>query len=396
MPRPYFTTWIKQNQTAELFSIRGMEGPYIITESEGMLADLTSVSYQASFGQHHPHIAQKIKEQTDRFCVAHPKAEFELKTLATQRLLHYLALKDQGRIFYTLSGAESVENALKMARQLTGKKIVLARRRSYHGATLGALSVTGDWRNPLHATVEEWTVRIPEPEDDPQLKETRRIIESVGPENICGFCLESITGGNGVIIPSREWWSGIQSLCDEFQLELIVDEVICGFHRTGTPLGLSHYPIRPDYICLAKAITGGMVPFGALWVKESKAQRYDDELILSLGLTSYAHPLGLAAMTGVLDLLESPEFLDHLQKLSELFSRRLEPLRSLKIVQEIRSIGLLAAIDLKGEITQAQLHQSGLHAIIQKGRLILAPAFTYSQEQLDEHLEALTHLLESL
>jgi taurine---2-oxoglutarate transaminase len=395
--KPYFITWSKQSEQSHLIPLRAVDGPYLLTEDNAVLADLSSVSYQACFGQQHPHLTQKIIEQAKTFCVASPKTEFELKERATLRLLDYLNLGLPGRIFYTLSGAESIENALKMARQLTQKKIFLARQNSYHGATLGALSVTGDWRNPAHFTVDEWTVRIPEPKDDPELKQTRLIIEKIGPENICGFCLETITGGNGVIIPSEKWWRGIQSLCDEFDLKLILDEVINGFHRTGEPLAWHHYSfLKPDYICLAKAITGGMIPFGALWVNEQEAWHYDEERVLCQGLTSYAHPLGLAVMEGVLDLLSDPEFLEHLKELTLTFQSGLKQLDALKNVNEVRTIGLLAAIDTNQIVPKESIHKASLTLVNQGKRLILAPAFTFELDNLKSHLEQLSGVLESL
>jgi taurine---2-oxoglutarate transaminase len=393
--KPYFFTWTKQSG-AQTLPVQGADGPYVILEDGTPLADLSSVSYQASFGLQHPHLARKIKDQADAFAVAHPKASFELKEHATKRLLNYLNLPTSGRIFYTVSGAESVENALKMARQLTGKSLVLARNIAYHGATLGALSVTGDWRNPPHLTASHWTVRIPEPSEDPQGEKTRQIIIEAGPENIAALIVETITGGNGVIIPPKSWWKSMESLAREFNFLLIADEVICGFHRTGSPTGIEHFSVTPDLVCLAKGISGGMVPFGALWVREELAQRYDTELIFSYGLTSYAHPLGLAVMEGVLDLLEDREFQQNFKSLCEVFAHFFERIKTLASVREVRVIGLLGAIDLHRPVSLDRAHELGIHFIAFPERLVLAPAFTYTPEQLEEHLQALSVLLEEL
>lgn len=395
MPRPYFYTWSKQ-ASVDALKLSSVDGPYLITSEGHTLADLSSVSFQACFGMQHPHISRKIKQQLENFSVAHPNSDFELKEEATQRLLSYLNIKESGRIFYTLSGAESVENALKIARQLSQKEIVLARRNSYHGATLGALSVTGDWRNQEHKTVDEWTARIPEPLEDPDLSITRKIIQDIGPEKICAFCLETVTGGNGVFMAPDSWWQGIEKLCQEFNIMLIADEVICGLHRTGHPLAITQHLTSVDFICMAKGITGGMIPFGALWVNEKHAQRYDQELIFSQGLTSYAHPLGLAAMEGVLDLLHDEEFLENYHALTTTFHRELETLAHCPHVQQVRKTGLLAAIDLKCSVTLQALHRKELHAIVKEKRIVLAPAFNYTPEQMEDHLRDLHFILESL
>ena len=123
----------------------------------------------------------------------------------TRRLADLLQL-DGGKIFYTVSGAESVENALKIARHFSGRPLVLARRRSYHGATLGAMSVSGDWRSMPHLNFDAGTARIPEPHDDPHGTRTRSIVEELGPGNIAAVIVEPISGVNGVVIPPDSWW----------------------------------------------------------------------------------------------------------------------------------------------------------------------------------------------
>ena len=269
---PFFFTWAKQTNPVKIeFESNGDH--FFILKNGSSVFDLSSISFQASFGLSNETIKKAISKQLESFSVISPKAVFPLKTKASIKLLSLLegneVTTQKGKIFYTLSGAESVENALKMARQIKKKKIILSRQKSYHGASLGALSVTGDWRNGPHQTVDEWTVRIPEPQEDPDLKKTEAIIQKVGPENIAAFCLETITGGNGVIIPPTSWWKGIQELCDQYKIFLILDEVICGFQRTGRYFGFHHYPfLKPQFICMAKGITGGYVPFGALWTNK--------------------------------------------------------------------------------------------------------------------------------
>jgi taurine--2-oxoglutarate transaminase len=300
---------------------------------------------------------------------------------------------NEGKIFYTTSGAESVENALKMARDITQKKIVLARQNSYHGATLGALSVTGDWRNPLHQTPAEWVVRIPEPNEVDTLKKTREIILKNNPNTIAAMIIETITGGNGVYAGDTQWWSGLRALCDEFNIMLIMDEVVCGFHRTGKAFGYMHYGVKPDLVCLAKGITGGMIPFGAVWTSKKIADFYEDHL-LCCGLTNYAHPLGVAAMRGVLEILHDSQFQKHLRLIETIFSAQLDGLKKLPIVKEIRSYGMLAAIDLHKNIEPKKFMQAGLYLVAQSHRLILAPPLIINEDTLAEAIVRLTSVLQ--
>lgn len=386
---PYYISWSKQRDAAQ-FDIQSVEGVKIKTTSGMELIDLSSISYQAHFGHNHPVIIKHIKDQLDTIPMSSPKGIYPHKLEATQALLNYMQMSD-GKIFYTTSGAESVENALKMARDITQKKIVLARQNSYHGATLGALTVTGDWRNPLHQTPQDWVVRIPEPNEENALKKTRDIILK-NPNNIAAIIIETITGGNGVYAGDINWWSGIRALCDEFSIMLIMDEVVCGFHRTGKAFGYMHYGVSPDFVCLAKGITGGMIPFGAVWTSPKIASFYEDHM-LSCGLTNYAHPLGVAAMRGVLEILNDSLFQNHLRQIESIFAQQLELLKQLSIVKEIRYHGMLAAIDLHHNIDAKNFMQAGLYLVAQSQRLILAPPLIIQEDLLLLAMKKLTSVL---
>ncbi len=392
MNRNYFLTWSKQLDASTLDVDRAHEDQFILRDGRRIF-DFLSTSFQASFGHSNARIIERIKRQLDCMTIASPKATFELKERVTDRLLDRLNLGG-GKIFYTVSGAEAVENALKIARHWTGKPIVLARKRSYHGASLGAMSVSGDWRSDAHLTFAEATVRIPEPGDDPTGRETRRIIENTGPHKIAAVILETITGANGVIIPTQSWWDAIQSLCDEFGILLISDEVLCGFGRTGPDFGIHQFPVRPDLVCLSKAITGGYVPFGAVWASDRVARRYDREVFVC-GLTSYAHPLGLAALDAVLDILADEDFQSHKKSLEHRFGKWLESLRKNSFVEDVRFRGLLAAIQLKSPApTWTDLISRDVYAFSKQNMLVLAPPLIADESRLQEAMSAVESCLQ--
>ena len=300
--------------------------------------------------------------------------------------------KEDGKIFYTTGGAETVENALKIARDITKKRIVLARANSYHGATLGALGATGDWRNPAHLTPENWVVRIPEPMETDAIKKTREIILKHNPDQIAAIIIETITGGNGVFYGDQKWWDGIQSLCDEFNILLIMDEVVCGFHRTGKPFGYMHYNVRPDLITLAKGITGGMVPFGALWTSKKIADHYEQN-VLACGLTNYAHPLGMAALKGVLSIVQDESFIKNLSAREIQFGQLLEDFKELSIVGDIRVKGLLAAVDIKKPVEWKKFYQAGLYLVAHANRIILAPPLIINENELQIAMKKIQQVL---
>lgn len=390
MTLPYYISWSKQKDAAS-FEIKSVDGVKVKLTNGHELIDLTSISYQAHFGHNHPVIIKHIKEQLDTVPMSSPKGIYPHKNEATYDLLRYMK-KEDGKIFYTTGGAESVENALKIARDITKKKIVLARQTSYHGATLGALSVTGDWRNPSHMTPEGWVVRIPEPTDPDAIKKTRDIILKTDPKNIAAIIIETITGGNGVYFGSNDWWRGLRKLCDEFNILLIMDEVVCGFERTGKSFGYMHYDVEPDLICLAKGISGGMVPFGAVWTSKKIADYYEEN-VLSCGLTNYAHPLGVAAMRGVLEIVHDSKFIDNLKHVEKIFLEELETLKSLKIVKEIRVKGMLCAVDLNKTVDGKKFMNAGLYLVAQTNRIILAPPLIISEALLKEGMKKVFNVL---
>ena len=390
MKLPYYISWTKQKDAAS-FEIASVDGATITTIEGHRLIDMSSISYQAHFGQNHPTIIKHIKEQLDTIPMSSPKGIYPHKNETTQKLLQYMK-KEDGKIFFTTSGAESVENALKIARDITKKKIVLARSNSYHGATLGALSVTGDWRNPAHLTPTDWVVRIPEPDEPQAIEKTREVILKTGAQNIAAIIIETITGGNGVYAGTKEWWRGLKNLCLEFNILLIMDEVVCGFGRTGLPFGYMHYDTEPDLICLAKGITGGMIPFGAVWTS-SKIAQYYEENILCAGLTNYAHPLGVAAMRGVLEIVHDKDFQENLKHIENIFKEELMKLKIHSIVKEIRVHGLLSAIDFHRPVDGKKFFKNGLYLVAQANRIILAPPLIIREALLKEGMNKINEVL---
>ena len=389
---PYYFTWNRQ-PTQSLFPVARAEHDEFVLDNGRRVYDFLSTSFQANFGHSHPLIQDAIQQQLATMPIASPKATFDLKHSASERLRKLIGLEG-GKIFYTVSGSESVENALKMARQLTGKSKVMARQKSYHGASLGALSVTGDWRNDPHLTIDEHTIRIPEPADDPDAEETERIIKEQGDGTIAAVILETISGTNGVAIPEQRYIDAIQRLCQQYEILFIIDEVLCGFGRTGPAFAFHAYNARPDFVCMSKGITGGYLPFGAVWTGPQIVKYYDHQT-LTCGLTNYAHPLGLAALHAVLSLFDTPEFLQNKARLERHFSTKLNQWSERSDVSQIRMSGLLAAIELKDRNAPdwKTCFAAGMHLYSKQNLLILSPPFVSTPERLDSALEQLESIL---
>ncbi len=376
-------------------NIERAEHDEFILSDGSRLYDFISTSFQASFGHSNQPIVDHITRQLHELPICTPKGTFSLKERVSRELIS-LTGQNQGKVFYTVSGAESVENAIKMARRVTGRPIILARKKSYHGASLGAMSVSGDWRSDEHLTFDEGTARIPEPDVDPNADGVREVIEQVGPERIAAIIVETISGTNGVVIPPPGWFAGLRKICDQWGLILILDEVLVGFCRCQTPFAFQSLDAKPDMICMSKAITGGYIPFGAVWVSQSIAQFYDDQILIG-GLTNYAHPLGLAAMGAVLDQINERTFRENLTRLEAVFQDGVQSIAQTFNASAVRIQGMLAAIEFGDRELPPWTTwvANGLYLFTKGNMMILAPPLVSEEKRLDEAFEKMRETLRS-
>ncbi len=392
--RNHFVSWSKQNEQASLdvsavgdFSFQLRSGEWV---DDGL-----SCSYNCAFGYSERRITTRIAEVLKDFPCASPKWNLPFREKQTERLLDFIAL-GEGRIFYTVSGAEAVENVLKIARLRRDAVKVLSRSASYHGASLGALSVGGDWRTEAVQTFEDWTVRIPEPSEDSQGVELRKIVERVGAKNIAAICMEAVTGSNGVFQAPDSWWQAVNQLCSETGIYLILDEVTSGFYRCGHNFAFSSLPVKPDMVCFSKAISGGYSPFGAVYVSEEIAKTFTEE-VLPCGGTNYGSTIGIAAMAGVLDLFEDQSSLDLIAENTRIFEKLSKDLGNNSLVDQTRVVGMLAAFDLNQTAPSWQeFIKSGLHIGRSENRLILAPPLTIDPDILQRIFEKVNLVLEEI
>ncbi|MGZ4282388.1 MAG: aminotransferase class III-fold pyridoxal phosphate-dependent enzyme, partial [Gaiellaceae bacterium] len=225
--------------------VAGAEGRYFWDYSGKRYLDFASQLVNVSIGHQHPKIVAAIKEQADKLCtIGPPMATEPRSTLA--RLLTEVTPGDLSMAFFTNGGAEANENAIKLARWATGRHKIVARYRSYHGATAGAITLTGDPRRwPAEPGIpgvvrmfDPYTYRCPAGHPDPcpvctggpHLEE---ILQYEGPQTVAAVILETVTGTNGIIVPPDGYLQSIREVCDRHGILLICDEVMAGFGRTG-------------------------------------------------------------------------------------------------------------------------------------------------------------------
>ncbi len=405
---PFFFTWTMQ-AGAKPFELTGGDGAHFTTADGSRWLDLGSLSYQVNAGHGRTRIVEAIKRQADNLCLSSPTAVYPAKLELARRLLDMAGPGfEDGKVFFTLSGAEATENAIKIARLVTKRTKLISRYRSYHGASMGALTLTGDWRRPPLEPGISGVVHVHDCYCDrcpfgQQLATChtecataiRTTMELEGDRSVAGVFLEPLAGSNGVLVPPPSYWPMVREACDRQGTLLVADEVLTGFGRTGKPFAFQHWNVVPDLITVAKGLASGYATIGAVLVHEKIAHHFDHQVLVA-GLTYYAHPLACAAAVETLKLYEDEQLFDNAARLGPVMQRELEACAA-KIAAPsfVRCLGLLAALEVEappeawqtllGELAKAKL---SLHADPRRGTAIFAPPLCITEAELVEGLRA--------
>src|SRR6266508_824932 len=302
--------------------VAGAEGRYFWDYDGKRYLDFASQLVNVSIGHQHPKVVAAIKEQADRLCTIGPMMANE-KRSELARLLAEVTPGDLAMSFFTNGGAETNENAIKLARWYTGRQKIVARYRSYHGATAGAISATGDPRRwPAEPGVpgivrilDPYTYRCPAGHPDPcpvctgepHLEE---ILLYEGAHTVAAVILETVPGTNGIIVPPDGYLMAIREVCDRHGILLILDEVMAGWGRTGRWFACEHWDVVPDIITTAKGINSGYVPLGAMTVRDHVYDGIKDKFFAG-GLTYSGHPLACAVAVASIETFKDEEIVEN-------------------------------------------------------------------------------------
>ena len=357
---------IQENRDYTLFSwsVQGTQNPIEIKRGQGVWfwdgdgnkwLDFSSQLINLNVGHQHPKLLQAIKDQVDTLCFAGPSFATEPKGALGKKLAEVTGL---AKSFFTLGGAEANENAMKMARLFTGRDKIITRYRSYHGATMGAMTASGDPRRwPVEPGLPN-IVRVFDPYcyrcpfgkvPDSCRRECVSHIEEViqmeGPHTIAAILVEGITGTNGILIPPDDYYPKLRALCDRYGILLIDDEVMSGFGRTGRWLATQHYGIKPDIVTCAKGLTSGYLPLGAAVVSKEIADHFESNMLWG-GLTYSGHPVSCAAAVANLRIYEEEEIFRNVDRQGAYLRERLEQMKANSpYIGDVRSIGLFSVIE---------------------------------------------------
>ena len=406
--------------------VAGAEGRYFWDYDGNRYLDFASQLVNVSIGHQHPKLVAAIKEQAEQLCtIGPPMATKPRSTLA--RLLAEVTPGDISMAFFTNGGAEANENAIKLARWYTGRHKIIARYRSYHGATAGAITATGDPRRwPAEPGIpgvvrmlDPFTYRCPAGHPDPcpvctGAPHLEEILQYEGPQNVAAVILEPVVGTNGVIVPPDGYLQSIREVTERHGILLIADEVMAGFGRTGTWFAVDNWDVVPDILTMAKGINSGYIPLGAMAIREPIAEWARDQYFAG-GLTYSGHPLACAVGVASIEAFRDEGIVEHAAAMGAEFGEALHGLAERHpSIGDVRGLGCFWGLELvrnrqtreplvpfnaTGEgakpvarLTKAALER-GLYLMTHWNVVMVCPPLTITSEELAEGIAILDDAL---
>jgi len=417
-----FFSWSVQSQVNPI-PVGKAEGVYFWDTEGKRYLDFSSQLMNTNIGHQHPKVIKAIQDQAGNLCFVHPGNTTEVRALLGRKIAE-ITPGNLKKSFFALGGAEANENAIKIARFYTGRHKILAHYRSYHGATHGAIALTGDYRRLAVEPVLPGGVHFLNPHcyrcPFGQKRETckrecishlEEVIQYEGADKIAAIIMEGVVGSNGIIIPPDDYWPRVREICNKYGILLISDEVMSGWGRTGAWFAVNNWNVVPDIITTAKGITSGYAPLGAVVVSEKIAQFFDDKYLYA-GLTYNGHALTLAAAMATIEVYEEDGLIENARMLGKYLGDRLEDIKARHAsVGDVRYIGLFSTIELvknreskevmpaniMGQVGKA-LRENGLFTFIMANNMgsmvFVVPPLCINKEQLDEGLALVEKALE--
>ncbi|MEG4505143.1 aspartate aminotransferase family protein [Microcoleus sp. F6_B4] len=403
---------------------------HFTTDDNRSILDGTAGLWCVNAGHARETIAEAVKQQVLRldyspaFQMGHPGA-FEL----AERLVKMIP-GNFDRVFFTNSGSESVETALKIAiayHRVKGegtRQRLIGRERGYHGVGFGGISVGGIGTNrkffgslltgvdhlPHTHNLEHNAFSRKQPEWGAHLAdELERIVALHDASNIAAVIVEPVAGSTGVLIPPKGYLERLRAICDKYGILLIFDEVITGFGRLGSSFATEYFGVVPDIVTAAKGITNGTVPMGAVFVKEGIYDAFmnapENAIELFHGYTYSGHPLACAAALATLDIYEEERLFERADKMADYWENAVHSLKGVRHVIDVRNLGLVAGIELESIAGKPgkrafdcflQCYEKGLLIRTTGDIIALSPPLIIEKEHIDRLVEILTGVLQEM
>ena len=418
-----FVPWSAQATAQDIPTITHGEGVYFWDITGKRYLDFSSQLANTNLGHQHPKLIEAVKQQAERLCFIAPHFSNEPRERAAAMLAE-IAPGDINTTFFATSGSEANEFALTLARLFTGRGRVLARHRSYHGTSAGTLGVSGDPRRIASQHNLPGAVRffapycyrcsfgLTYPECSVQCaKSVEETILHEGADGFAAIIVEPITGANGPFVPPPEYYGMLREICDKYGILLIADEVITGFGRTGKWFGIEHWGVVPDMITVSKGLNGGVLPLGAVLMRDKIAEHFDDEFV-PVGSTQTGSPISCAAAVAAIEAYREENVVENAAQKGEHLMVRLRELQeSHPCVGDVRGLGLLASIELvvdkesreplipwntqteRSSQIKKMFADRGLHVLMKWNWLMIAPPLIITRDEIDQGIGLIDEIL---
>lgn len=353
-----FWSWSAQDAVNPIPMTKA-EGVYFWDATGKQYIDMNSQLMCVNIGHGNQRVIKAIQDQAAKLAYAGPSMATEVRAEIGPLLAKHTP-GDLNKFFFVLGGAEANENAIKLVRQYTGKQKIIVRYRAYHGATAGAITLTGDYRRWANEPGIPGIVRVFDPfkyrctfcKNNPGgctmdcLNHIEEVIQYEGPHTIAAIFIETVTGTNGLIVPPDGYLQGLRQLCDKYGILLVCDEVMAGFGRTGEWFAVDHWNVVPDIITMAKGLTSSYLPLGAVAISDKIADHFRKNTFYG-GLTYNAHPMCLAAAIETIKVMEDEDIVGNAKRMGVVMGGLLDDLKAEHpSVGDVRSIGLFGTIEL--------------------------------------------------
>ena len=419
-------SWSKQKGIAPI-AVKYGKGVYLFDYDGKRYLDFSSGLMNVNIGHGNQRVTQAVMQQMQQISYVTPSCVTQARGELGKKLAS-ITPGPLNKTLFTVCGASAIENAIKLARQYTGRHKIIARYRAFHGASYGAMTAGGDPRklasdaqqvpNVVHVE-DPYCYRCPWGKEITTcnrecVQHVERVIEFEGPQNIAAIIMEGESGSSGCIKYPPDYLQKIRAICDKYGILLIADEVMSGFGRCGKWFGVDVHGVVPDMIATAKGITAGYLPLGALIVSDAIAEHFNDK-VLWLGLTYSAHPVSCAAGLETLKIYEDDHLIENAAVMGRYIDEQLEMLTQRhRSIGDCRNTGLLGCIELvKNRTTKepmapfnakpeemvimnkvaAKLKELGMYTFVRWNYIFIAPPLCITKEEVDEGIAMISEAI---
>jgi taurine--2-oxoglutarate transaminase len=420
-------SWAKQGGLNPI-NAHYAKGSYVYDRDGKKYLDFSSQLMNVNIGHGNQRITEAVAKQMQEVSYVYPGMATEVRAKLGKKLAE-ISPGNLSKTFFTLGGAEAIENAIKLARIYTGRHKIITQYRAYHGATYGAISAGGDPRkfaadahSPANFVHVEnpyayrcpWSSSSIEECGERAIAHLERVINFENPNAVAAILLEGESGSSGCMKYPPMYLKKVRDICDKYGILMIDDEVMSGFGRTGKMFGIDNHGVTPDIMCIAKGLTSGYLPLGGMIVTDTLANYFNDKPMV-LGLTYSAHATLCAAALENIKIIEEDDLVNRAAEMGKYIEAEVEKMKAKHpSIGDFRNTGLLGCIELvknretkepvtvwnakpdQMEVTNrmaAKVRELGMFTFVRWNFIFIAPPLNVSKEEVDEGLAILSEVI---